>query len=1269
MPCLVKRHNGIIDKVFLPDGKTESRTYKELLEAVENMPDEMQAYVMMSIKPYIGKFINNIEDTSEIALGMYLTLQSKDFTDFFGDWQNESELQNTNEIGEPQIKNIDGVPSFVNQNGKSKSVYNTGQISQSPAEVYRSVKTRKVNNLLSYVKTSMQVLQLRIEDAIRAKSALEYSDLSKEEKVIKTKYYNDLITKTIEQKKVLKDKNNIQYVTLIAQTDMDMVKDILSSKRTKLSDVQIALRATEAWKNTLQILGVNSLEDLVDPVIKDAVRNIISDAQDLEINIKELASQLLIQHSRDGKAARPLTDKDFDPRKGLKDVNWVTSQVRDLSNTGVGLADFLARTISEANSKIAREHNTNNRKIETAGDRIKDHAEIKKNGFKIFFKEQTNTLGVKTLGLRGPYAQSYYDANRVQYKKLNADKVAAGNDREKIKKAYADHNIWLKKNTTIFNSIPFVDEANHTDQDRLKVIDEMKAMGFTASEVNDMINKSVELYQRYLEGSERFKINLEYDIDNGNVIVPAGKTKDQVIYEEVKKWNDEHNPTAFIRQQETYVAGEKRAYKGTYYTLKVPRKIIDGKDSGHYDQDFARIAADPELFRFYKFFKDFIDEQLSYLPQEEIEDLQSNFLPVITSKIATEYGLSSLKETANGIGDWFLNHLTSVDFQRKEKLNPITGKVINDFSPRFINENITVEERSKDMIVMMKLFSDMALVYKHKGQVKDYVDLTNDIIQNTNKTYTEDSTTGDIKIESKSPRHLQAMAESTVNNAFYGKKADQNDKNGGRKFYNAAELLSLGLYKSPEYKKAVELEKQIKALNTKIDTETLTEDELAKLETELYKLRGEYAALGGRQFSFTKSADSLINLTRLSALGFQPFSAFRNVAVGKVNNVIHSIGGEDFNQKELAQSNRIILASTAKYVTWGTVQSETAEKILKYMLDTGTVEGEDSMFVEGIVDKRSTWQEIKKVLPSPFTLMQSTDFHMKSETAIATALHKKIITADGEQISFWDAMTKDLQYNTEKYGEWVAENNNGLTFQEFYNKEMLKMGQLSKKLHGFSGNNLSLAGKDSIWGRLLFLFKTWLPETLMTRFESKRYDDLLERDVQGYYRTTARAFRDQGLGAFKSIYKAVFEAESGDMDPLERANLRKSFAEMVAITTLATLGFVLKSLASGIDDDDEKKRYMLIVNQLILLNRDLTYYVNINSFGDLTKDVVPVIRTIENWQSAMKAVTYYGIGVENDDGTEMYDGERTLLKISKALPALNNINRIQYYQDEMADVR
>jgi hypothetical protein len=100
----------------------------------------------------------------------------------------------------------------------------------------------------------------------------------------------------------------------------------------------------------------------------------------------------------------------------------------------------------------------------------------------------------------------------------------------------------------------------------------------------------------------------------------------------------------------------------------------------------------------------------------------------------------------------------------------------------------------------------------------------------------------------------------------------------------------------------------------------------------------------------------------------------------------------------------------------------------------------------------------------------------------------------------------------------------------------------------------------------------------------------------------------------------------------------------------------------------------MIINQMELLQRDLTFYVDTDSLGDLTSQMVPSITSLNNLKTALAAAFYHypaGItGLEtNDDGEPLYDGERTILKITKAVPGLNNINRMIYYQKKLSDAR
>jgi len=1254
MACLVKRSNGLIDKVLLEDGVTESKLYKQIVEAIENMSEDVANNVIASVEPLIGKYIMNATDPAEIALGMYLSMYGKKFTDFYGQPIN---------VVEPTLTMKDGEPVFTNTDGKTISLFDIGKVARSKQEYFRSVKTHTSKVLIESVSKTVKVLRQRIDQAKKARDKfLNNPELTFEEKAEKRKYYNDIIKKTSDQIEAIIDANSLVNVAIQAKTDLDMVKSILSDKETTFSDLRLANRVLDSWRNMEMLLGVDSLSDLPE---EDDVKMFIdfkNQANNLNDQLKQVAVNLLTEVSKQRKDGFELTRKDI---LKLQDISALVANVRDISTTGVKLADYLAKLLNEANLKIDKEHNRNYKLIDEVFEKLKDNPTFKSEGFDLFIKEQTNKLGITGLGLIDRYSQDYYEALRNNARKLRENLKKAKDDNAKINAAYQAYHNWISTNTVMFDSRAFTESDKFTDEDRLKVIDDMKAYGYTEDEVADLIRLSQRLYKKYIDAKKYYEIGLRTEILKGDLEIPEGMTEDELIKEKVEKWDELNNPNLYLDQ--VYNQPKITAYNGgRFYVYKVPRKNINGKNTGYFDEKFTRISSDPQLYEFYKFFKDFIHEQLSYLPEEELEDLQSNFLPVITERLAKEFGFNLLEST-KGVGEWFLKSLTAVDKKSYIQTSPVTGKQTPTLRPKFINEAVDAKDRSKDLVLMMKLFSDMAIIYKHKLQIADQVDTINELIQTADRSFKQDDLGNEIPI-AEAPKNLQGSVQSEILKGFYGIAPESNIPVKGRKFYNAWELLSLGFYKSPKYKRAKEIEARSKEINNKLENEVMIDKERTKLEEELGKLRSEYTGLGGRELSVSASGDSLIKGTRLVALGLQPFSAIRNLAVGKLNNFIHAAAKQDFTDKELALSYNVIKDATAKYLSFGNIMTEDSEKLLRFMLDTGIIEGEDAMFKGGLMTKKTPLDVLRKVAPSAFTWLKSGDYLFKSQMAVSMALFQKVKTKDGKEVELYKILDKDLNYDSSKYGEWDAEANGGLSFDEYYNKFMLKVYQLSKKLHGLSGSRTSLKGKDTVWGRVLFLFKTWLPETFASRYEGERFDPLLERKVEGYYRTFGKYLFSMNGKSAKQMWKVAFGNQVDPENEVDRANLKKMFREMAVIASLLTLWAMLKGLG-GDGDDEDKKRYNLMVNQLWLLERDMTYYGNPFSFEDLQKDVIPVLRTLRNGYEAGKATSYYLLDVENEDGEPMYDGERTALKISKALPVLNNINRIQYYEKQLSDVR
>jgi hypothetical protein len=434
----------------------------------------------------------------------------------------------------------------------------------------------------------------------------------------------------------------------------------------------------------------------------------------------------------------------------------------------------------------------------------------------------------------------------------------------------------------------------------------------------------------------------------------------------------------------------------------------------------------------------------------------------------------------------------------------------------------------------------MASVYKHKSIVKSEIDTINDILQETKGSYKFNKTLGELEEQAKDATRIKSLADSTVSALFYGIIPEDTLSRSGGKFYDWKELVTGGLWRSEKAKKAKDLEDGIKKLNEELLKDTLTDAEREKIQNDIFKLKGEYLKLGGRSLSTTAVIDSLIKGTRLTALAFKPFSATKNLLVGKLNNRFHAAGGLDFNDSELIRSNKIIIDSFLNYVSLNNYQTTNVKKISGLLVDAGIAEGGDNYVLTSLIDKKTGLNAFRQLIPQAYTLLSSGDYHFKSEMLVACTFHDKIKGTSKGDVSFWDVLTESREYNEAEYGPWDKDANDGLTFDEYYNKKMLKYKQLANKLHGLSGKNTYIKGKDTAVGRLLILFKAWLPETVGVRFDPKHRDDMLGRYEEGYYRTFLKQVVDKKFAVLGMIANAMLKREiTGITDEVELANFKK----------------------------------------------------------------------------------------------------------------------------------
>jgi hypothetical protein len=1135
---------------------------------------------------------------------------------------------------------------------------NDGTLNNLSVQTFRSIVTKSPT--LDITEKSIKLMQQRKIDAINLKKSVMNSDLSKKEKIKKVVEYEDIINdanESIKNLQTITPTKKLNFILSMAENDSKIVDAAFESNDLNLDQHKFVQEIVSTWNNINSLLEIGDLREIKDAELKDRLEKIKQKYTGYSEISRSEAKRLIANSIKGPKVSAENLDK-------IIDTHFTTEYFRELSTAGIPITNKLAYIINEINLIINKEHNKNYSEIDRYNDLIKDNPTFKKIGWDLFVKNQKNSLGEETLGIVTRYSQKFWDAYRNVNQTLKKDLEKAGDDKDKIKEVYNNFNNWKNKNTIVFNAIYFLEPSKFSDANREGEISRIKAMGYAESEIDNMIAESQRLYDRFLFNKDVYEYRIELNAIEDPSLIPTGKTLEEYVKEKVDEYDEINNPLKYY-DQKFFGTQKFTAYGASKYLYLIPVKTIDGTDTKYYDENFIKISQDPKLLEYYSWFTGFMREKMSWLPEEETNSLGSNFLPVIAERVVKEYGFTELKESVAGLGDWFLKALTAYNYDNKVDVNPVTKKERRTIKTKFLDNNVSIKDRSKNLTIVAKMFSDMATIYRHKSMVRSEIDTINDILQETKGSYKFNKKLGELEEQAKDATRIKSLADSTVSALFYGIIPEDTLPRTEEQFYDWKELASFGFWKSEKGKKAKELEDNIKKLNEELDKDTLTSAEREKIQNDIYTLKGEYLKLGGRSLSTTSTIDSLIKGTRLTALAIKPFSAAKNLLVGKLNNRFHAAGGLDFNERNLIMANKTIIDSFLNYVSLNNYQTTNVKKISGLLIDAGIAEGGDNYVLNSLIDKKTTLDAFRKLIPSAYTLLSSGDYHFKSEMLVACTFHDKIKGTSKGEVSFWDVLTENREYNEAEYGPWDKDANDGLTFNEYYNKKMLKYKQLANKLHGLSGKNTYIKGKDTAIGRLLILFKAWLPETVGVRWDPKHKDDMLGRYEEGYYRTFLKQVVDKKFAVLGMMVNAMLKRKiTGITDEVELANFKKAVKELQVIITLKIAYMLLKSMAP--DDDRYKKIYnLLVLRQLKDLNTDLTYYSSFSSFSRLQENVVPIMRTIENWQEAGKAIEYYSLEIEKENGELEYDGERTALKITKVLPVLSNVNTVIYYEKQI----
>lgn len=1005
----------------------------------------------------------------------------------------------------------------------------------------------------------------------------------------------------------------------------------------------------------------------------------------------------------------------------LLEPNIIKIQTMHLGRLGNKLGDFVYKTLYDADKNQLGVRDAIHKEItKMFDDVLNDEKAAKKIGKDWDLFHQKDEDGNITGGLVNEYADKYSrakESSRVEFEEAKEKYDLGGSREDYIKAKSKYYDAWRARHVAI--DIRFYYTPNFSMRLDGELIKDpavykkhvAKYMGEDLAE--QMIADAQAKYELYLKDRDEKIQEIEDDdsitdkdarirewtaendpIGTLNMLYPVGK---RVI--------------TSTKHSHKYLSEKPRKYG-----YKEGERV----ETGLYDSNYQTIMEDETLKTFYGKYTALMNKLKELLPQYIQGRMPSNFLANIQKDLAETYMregfMSALHMAGDSFRDSFLGDDISlineqIDSETRTAEVRASGTLAKSVPIRYIQpgvpgkfkldgdtyfrdvtgktyrNNIEIdkkvfrkaaqkymaERKSRDLEKLIRMFTDMAVNFQYKIEVEDTILLARRVLDEAKQIHKRGNRVlldkaANLLKEKGGLLNFKQAVDYAMDALLYGKKRAEYTRQFGVVFdtYNPIE-------RSRRKKRMRQIERDWAKVETDYDEVmgNVDSSEEAKEFAERYRLEklveleSEYEKLGGRKLVWGKLGDKLLQYTQLKGLALNLTAGAANWGFGTVSNFVHANGRRDFTTKQLVKAMGIML-NTAKDISR---RSKATSLIMLYdilfeVLDTRYGKQPESEH------KERTGKVFKKIKnANPYFLMTKGEFFVQGAAFVAKMLHTKVTTKDGSRITLYEAYDEEGRWKSELFDEktnkdWShivgpGETNSFTKFRD-------TIIAVNQRNHGNYDLSAPIPLKKVWIGRAIMQFRSWIPEGFASRFEEFHYDPMLDRNVVGRWSVYGE------LGALGSLqmltrqlnpwiaYEDVFvKADGSTLDEARIEAMRKNLAELAIFAGMLSTYLLLRAAMDG-DDDDESFRAKAINIFLAVLWRtsaDTTFYVSPNTFRNIIKNPVPVMRTVSDFMNAAYGTWRY---ITDDE----YQGDHPLKKWGQSVPITNEPIRLNYLATE-----
>lgn len=336
-------------------------------------------------------------------------------------------------------------------------------------------------------------------------------------------------------------------------------------------------------------------------------------------------------------------------------------------------------------------------------------------------------------------------------------------------------------------------------------------------------------------------------------------------------------------------------------------------------------------------------------------------------------------------------------------------------------------------------------------------------------------------------------------------------------------------------------------------------------QRKLYQGTFKLPGLKNHEVNKAKLADTIRNYTTHVALGINVFSGIGNVSIGKMQMFLESMGGEHYKFRDTVASEKLYWELLPSAINES--NSVTKSNKLDLLIDKFNAMDNYGDSVGRQNYHKNVFARMLGNKGSMLFMAEAGEHYVRSKNMLSHLNAFKVKDRNGKKIPLHKAFEVDVEIREGVQVGGKLKIKDGVTNLDGSKITEKQLSQLRNKIMRTSKyitvnvNPMDRAAvQRNMWGRLAMQFRGWIPAHFNRRFGKAQYDNLLEQEIEGFYKTTARVAWEVA----KDFRKFKFNVATHwhGLTKHEQANLRRAGTEFGTFMLLGGLVF----LGAGVKD-------------------------------------------------------------------------------------------------------